>query len=143
MDCGEIHSRFNPFIVKTTHEEVTELIDTYKKDYCSIAQKTIYQKLYRQLTQYDEEAIKYIYHHREDDKYKNWCLNVLDWYVLRYILYDNPIPIIEMCCRYCHKKEEKNNKFKKCGRCKLSYYCSKECQYNHWSTHKQYCVEHI
>lgn len=143
MNCGEIHSRFHPFIVQTTHKEVMELMNQYKNEYCLVAQKHMYKKLYHLLTQYDDEKMKFIYHHREDNKYTDWCLDVLHWYVLRYILFDQHIPIIEICCRYCQKPQEKENKFKKCSRCKLSYYCSKECQINHWSRHQTFCVEQL
>lgn len=27
----------------------------------------------------------------------------------------------------------------KCSRCKLVYYCKKECQATHWKVHKKYC----
>ncbi len=28
-----------------------------------------------------------------------------------------------------------------CGKCKISYYCSRECQKRHWKTHKLVCKE--
>ena len=28
---------------------------------------------------------------------------------------------------------------KKCGKCKLVYYCSISCQHDHWTDHKQFC----
>jgi len=41
-------------------------------------------------------------------------------------------------CNYC-KKEGESIKLKKCSRCKLSEYCSKECQTNDWKVHKAEC----
>ena len=29
----------------------------------------------------------------------------------------------------------------RCSKCWCTYYCSRECQKNHWSGHKMYCVE--
>ena len=31
---------------------------------------------------------------------------------------------------------------KKCGQCKITVYCNKECQQSHWSTHRLECVKH-
>lgn len=52
----------------------------------------------------------------------------------------NIIDISETCkliCGYCDK--EKKNKLKKCSRCKVYYYCSKECQKKDWPRHKLQC----
>lgn len=42
-------------------------------------------------------------------------------------------------CNACEKQEDKNNRFKVCSKCKLVYYCCRECQVGHWKTHKRYC----
>ena len=39
-------------------------------------------------------------------------------------------------CFQCH-----NTGTSKCGRCKVSTYCSKECQASHWPIHKQLCSQ--
>jgi hypothetical protein len=42
-------------------------------------------------------------------------------------------------CRYC-KVREKEKRFKKCGKCKVIYYCSVECQKLDWKVaHKKEC----
>ena len=41
----------------------------------------------------------------------------------------------EMCCCVCKSKEN----VRRCGRCKISLYCSKECQVAHNSQHKGWC----
>ena len=35
---------------------------------------------------------------------------------------------------------DSEDKYKKCAKCHLAYYCTKECQVKHWSTHKQWCT---
>lgn len=39
-------------------------------------------------------------------------------------------------CAYCNKSD---TKLLRCGRCKTTYYCSKECQKPHWKKHKKVC----
>lgn len=39
-------------------------------------------------------------------------------------------------CGYCKKV---GNKHRKCAKCNLQRYCSKECQKAHWKTHKKAC----
>ena len=39
----------------------------------------------------------------------------------------------------CTKTPERGEKFKVCQRCNSVSYCSKECQKNHWPTHKGMC----
>ena len=42
-------------------------------------------------------------------------------------------------CEVCGKKEKNLGDFQKCGRCKLSYYCSRSCQKLDWKKHKLLC----
>jgi hypothetical protein len=46
-------------------------------------------------------------------------------------------------CRRCEKLETQmgNSKLMKCQRCKITYYCSKECQAADWKSHKIMCKE--
>jgi len=44
--------------------------------------------------------------------------------------------------RYEKENQElfkKPKKFKRCSRCKSTYYCNAKCQKNHWKTHKKKC----
>lgn len=46
--------------------------------------------------------------------------------------------IIKRECHYCHMTSSNVNQ--RCGRCKLVYYCSKDCQKLHWKAgHKEVC----
>jgi len=40
-------------------------------------------------------------------------------------------------CRYCNKT---GDDFKRCGRCKTAFYCSRECQTKDWKVHKKSCT---
>lgn len=39
----------------------------------------------------------------------------------------------------CNKQETYINEFKRCSACKITFYCSKECQRKDWDRHKQEC----
>jgi len=46
-------------------------------------------------------------------------------------------------CRYCNKlemSEEGQNALMQCSRCRMAYYCSRECQVADWKDHKKSCV---
>lgn len=40
---------------------------------------------------------------------------------------------------YCVKCGKFLEKVKKCSRCKIAFYCSRECQKEDWSEHKKHC----
>ncbi|KAJ7634714.1 hypothetical protein FB45DRAFT_1025645 [Roridomyces roridus] len=42
-------------------------------------------------------------------------------------------------CVACYKPEPKGQKFLKCGACRKTAYCSKECQREDWKNHKKVC----
>lgn len=45
-----------------------------------------------------------------------------------------------IACAKCGAKEPANTKFKLCGKCKYVFYCSKECQVEHWhASHRENC----
>jgi hypothetical protein len=48
---------------------------------------------------------------------------------------------VKIVCRYCMNFEAQMDgaKLMKCQRCKLVYYCSKECQVTDWKRHKTMC----
>ena len=52
--------------------------------------------------------------------------------------YDSFKEPIKMFCTFCKKQKES---MKKCSRCKLNRYCSRECQKNDWKEHKTICKE--
>lgn len=43
----------------------------------------------------------------------------------------------------CHRLPDENGgEFKKCGRCRLVSYCSRECQKKDWKRHKDSCEDY-
>jgi hypothetical protein len=43
-------------------------------------------------------------------------------------------------CRKCDEVDDASERFKQCSRCKVAYYCSRECQKEHWKIHKKECL---
>jgi hypothetical protein len=45
-------------------------------------------------------------------------------------------------CANCGKREPKPGTYKRCGKCRIEYYCSRECQETHWRSgeHKDVCT---
>ncbi|KAJ7923100.1 hypothetical protein B0H13DRAFT_1865200 [Mycena leptocephala] len=42
-------------------------------------------------------------------------------------------------CASCYKTTGNRSELKKCSRCQLTWYCSRDCQRNDWNTHKVFC----
>lgn len=58
-------------------------------------------------------------------------------------------PINVISCSYCSStkslqlgtQQYKEDKLKRCGKCRNALYCSSKCQREHWPTHKSSCTE--
>lgn len=47
-----------------------------------------------------------------------------------------------LCCASTQcSKLERHSRFKLCGGCKMTYYCSRSCQKRAWSNHKENCIK--
>jgi len=46
---------------------------------------------------------------------------------------------VKRCCVKCGISEGTKGKLMQCSRCKLAYYCSKDCQKADWKSHKEFC----
>jgi hypothetical protein len=55
--------------------------------------------------------------------------------------YDSECRVAGKCCRLCDTAEAQMNgvKLMECRRCKVTYYCNKECQAADWQDHKESC----
>ena len=42
-------------------------------------------------------------------------------------------------CGNCKKMSMQKNEFKKCSKCMITFYCTKDCQRAHWQEHKKIC----
>ncbi|KAF8957173.1 hypothetical protein BDZ97DRAFT_118334 [Flammula alnicola] len=48
---------------------------------------------------------------------------------------------IAVACAQCTKYAEEGKELLRCGKCKIAWYCSKDCQKKQWPIHKQVCKE--
>jgi len=133
LTCGEIHPRFKSYAIQTTDKEIKECIKSQKDDR---KEKIIRLSLscYAALTQFTDEDLHQHFLSNNQD-WKNWCNDVLIFLVVRFLLFDKPIPICPLSCNYCNNIEKKT---KKCGGCNQRY-CSSECQKADWKEHKKIC----
>ena len=91
MTCEGIHPKFYDFAVKTTNKEVAEAVNAYKKEEKDL-QKHIYLRTLLRMTQWSNEQLTQ--HHLSGSKeWCQFCDDVLDFYVVRFILMETPIPI--------------------------------------------------
>ena len=44
--------------------------------------------------------------------------------------------LVENSCSFCHQN---GRNLRLCSKCRKAFYCSTECQHNHWSVHKHFC----
>lgn len=51
-------------------------------------------------------------------------------------LYEHKNKPLDLICAVCKKISTK-----KCSKCKLVFYCGRECQVKHWKYHKEFCLK--
>ena len=55
----------------------------------------------------------------------------------------HPREVIEQIysgCTFCRRSKDEVQRLLKCSTCYIASYCCKECQRNHWPTHKTLCI---
>jgi hypothetical protein len=137
ISCAEMKLGFNDFVVVSCYKDIMTLVRSFENQ----SRKTLesmFTKVHLRMFKYSKKEVEEFFHHQENNNYRIWCTNVLIWYVIRFILYNESIPLVQPFCQNCKTKDEQHT-FKKCGRCRTYYYCSKECQLKNWSHHKQFC----
>lgn len=139
ISCSEINKEFDFFAVVSNYEDISRMVDFFQKQ-CLQKLKILFLEVACRLTKYTKEQLQEHFHDKENENYRIFCRNVLMYYIIRYVLHDMTIPLIPPFCQHCKKKDE-DFTFKKCSRCRIYNYCSKECQLMDWNHHKHHCCK--
>lgn len=91
MLCGEIQPQFKDYAIKTTHKEIEETVGAYLKEPIDL-QKHIFVKTLMRMVQWSEEQLNEHYT-KNNEEWKTFCDDVLDFYCVRFILMKKEIPI--------------------------------------------------
>ena len=91
MTCEGVHPKFKEFAVKTTHKEVNDTFVAYSAEETDL-QKHIFVKTLMRMTQWSDQELTQHYHNNSKE-WGQFCDDVLDFYVVRFILMKTPIPI--------------------------------------------------
>lgn len=76
-----------------------------------------------------------------DKKTLGW-VKIDDQFAAPNSTYDGTVPLIEgLICASCGAGDSKKNRLLRCTRCCLADYCSKECQREHFKSHRGVCKE--
>lgn len=137
ISCAEMKLGFNDFVVVSSYKDIRTLLKIFEI-HTREKLETTFIKVHIQITKHSKEEVQEFFHHQENNNYRIWCTNVLIWYVIRFILYNESIPLVQPFCQKCKIKDIQHS-FKKCGRCRTYYYCSKTCQLEDWCHHKHFC----
>jgi MYND finger len=120
--------------IKTTHKQVRKTYENFtsmSKQSLKSMEKSIVSSLRKEYNiDWTQRGV-----HFDDD-----CLLLA---VLRFVLYQEMIKVVQYKppqCGFCQKDGEK---FKVCGKCKNIRYCSIDCQKKDWKVHKDHCVKII
>ena len=91
LTCVEIHPKLAEYGVKTTHEEVTDLIAESKGDSINNT-RSMYAGSLRNLTQWSEAELN-THYQQKNQHWINFCNDVLIFYVARHMIFKKEIPI--------------------------------------------------
>lgn len=47
--------------------------------------------------------------------------------------------VCKKCQRTCHNCRKTDSEMMQCSKCKIGFYCNKECQTTDWKKHKEFC----
>jgi hypothetical protein len=87
-----------------------------------------------EIKQFYKESFMSVRDCEGDECNLSFSLDIMMFYVSRMKLYNIGFDFIPIRCVPCGKIT-----LKKCGCCKRSYYCSRECQVEDWKEHKLEC----
>ena len=91
MTCEDIHSEFKDYAIQTTHKEVEETVEAFSKEPVDF-QKFIFAKTLMRMVQWSDKELNEHYTNNNEE-WKTFCDDVLDFYAVRYTLMKKPIPI--------------------------------------------------
>ena len=137
ISCSKLKLGFENFAIVSCYKDIKKLVNCFESQ-CRPKLEIFAEQAYYRLTKYTTELVTHNFHCQDSNNYRIWCSNVLMYYIARFILYNESIPIVPQFCHNC-KKKDRDYLFKKCSRCKVYYYCSKKCQLEDWSHHKHLC----
>lgn len=92
--CGEINPRFKDYMVKTTHEEIKDMIEGFQRDPVPLVLH-VFSSTYRSLTQYTDEEVSDHYNNQTQE-WRDWCNDVALFYAARLVLLKKYIPITQI-----------------------------------------------
>ncbi len=114
VSCEKIHKRFNEYIIKTTHKEITDIrknllreikdddLNNWNKDNniknlyhkkSNIKQiEKRFNKIYDNIMKYTDYELNEIYE-KQNNKWFDWCNDVIIYYVYNNVLNNQVIPV--------------------------------------------------
>lgn len=134
LPCDEINPRFKYYGIQTTDKEIKENLFTMNQS-SKLHQSAVFIGTYKNLTKYADKEIDIMFIER-NEKWLYWCQDIVLFYISRFCLFGKPIPINPLFCSNCGDTEKE---LLKCSICKLTRYCSIECQKANWKNHKLIC----
>lgn len=89
--CGQIHTRFKDYMVKTTDEEIKKILESAQKE---DRDKVVYmfKKTYENITQYSDEELNEHFE-KQTKQWQDWCNDVCLFFCYRYVVFHGKMPI--------------------------------------------------
>ena len=94
LDCSQIHMSYHYFNVKVEKSVISDYLSgmhSYSKDYVT----KIFRVSHREATKYPHEVLNQIFKQNDHEKIEKWTDFVVYYFVARFVLLGEPIPVIE------------------------------------------------
>lgn len=96
LECSDIKEEFKCFFVKTTTTEIEECLDNMRNETTEDV-RAIYIGSSTFLQRFTKDKLIEL-HNKKTKNWENWCNDVLLFYVTRFIIFGEKIPIVKMEC---------------------------------------------
>ncbi len=93
IPCDQIDNKFAGIHITTDKSLINKILETWSSRTTDEV-KHIFKYAYRGLTMYTEEEFNE-HKNKQDQQFTDWCNDVFIFYVLRLILLNKPIPIMD------------------------------------------------